>query len=60
MKDYEQLYYDALYKIKQLEKENSDLRQELELINNNSKKMIFLRKEILKEIKKYKEKKNEK
>ncbi len=57
MEDYEQLYYDALYKIKQLEKENSDLKQELELISNNSKKIIFLRKEILEEIKKYKEKK---
>ena len=55
MKDYEQLYYDAIYKIKKLERENQDLKQELDLINNNSKKTIILRNEIVKAIKKYKE-----
>lgn len=55
MKDYEQLYYDAIYKIKKLEKENQNLKQELDLINNNSKKTIILRNEIVKAIKKYKE-----
>ena len=59
MKDYEQLYYDAIYKIKKLERENQDLKQELDLIKKSSKKTIILRNEILKAIKKYKEEENE-
>lgn len=59
MKDYEQLYYDAIYKIKKLERENQDLKQELDLIKKSSKKTIILRNEILKAIKKFKEEENE-
>ena len=45
MKDYEQLYYDALYKIKQLENQNKLLEQELNIYkslqkNKNLKKVI--------------------
>lgn len=45
MKDYEQLYYDALYKIKQLENQNKLLEQELDIYkslqkNKNLKKVI--------------------
>ena len=45
MKDYEQLYYDALYKIKSLEKENKSLKQDLEiykaLLKNKDLKRII-------------------
>jgi len=45
MKDYEQLYYDALYKIRSLEKENKSLKQDLEIYkallkNKDLKKII--------------------
>ena len=45
MKDYEQLYYDVLYKIKQLENQNKLLEQELDIYkslqkNKNLKKVI--------------------
>lgn len=45
MKDYEQLYYDALYKIKQLENQKKLLEQELDIYkslqkNKNLKKVI--------------------
>lgn len=44
MKDYEQLYFDALYKIKNLEKENKIIKQELEMYK------IFSTKKELKQI----------
>jgi len=37
MKDYEQLYYDTLYKNKQLEKEITKLKEEIELLKKYSK-----------------------
>lgn len=45
MTDYEQLYYDAQYKIKQLENQNKLLEQELDIYkslqkNKNLKKVI--------------------
>lgn len=44
-KDYEQLYYDALYEIKQLENQNKLLEQELDIYksfqkNKDLKKVI--------------------
>lgn len=46
MKDYEQLYYDTLYKNKQLEKEITKLKEEIYLLkkynkNNNLKEIII-------------------
>ena len=38
MKDYEQLYYDILYKNKQLEKEITKLKKEINLLKKYSKK----------------------
>lgn len=32
MKDYEQLYYDLLYKYKKIKKENEDLKEEIRLL----------------------------
>ena len=45
MKDYEQLYYDALYEIRQLENQNKLLEQELDIYksfqkNKDLKKVI--------------------
>jgi len=45
MKDYEQLYYDALYEIKQLKNQNKLLEQELDIYksfkkNKDLKKVI--------------------
>ena len=45
MKEYEQLYYDALYEIKQLENQNKLLEQELDIYksfqkNKDLKKVI--------------------
>lgn len=45
MKDYEQLYYDALYKIKQLKSKNELLEEELDIYksmqtNKDLKKVI--------------------
>lgn len=37
MEDYETLYYDLLYKNKQLEKENTKLKEEIELLKKYSK-----------------------
>ena len=37
MKDYEQLYYDVLYKIKQLENQNKLLEQELNIYKSLQK-----------------------
>lgn len=51
MKDYEQLYYDALYTIKKLKEKNEILETDLQLIN---KKDIKVKKIILEQIKGYK------
>lgn len=53
MKDYEQLYYDILYEIKKLRRENIILKQEIELYKNLIKNKD-LKKFIVKEIIRYK------
>ncbi|HAV90178.1 MAG TPA: hypothetical protein DCW44_02755 [Eubacterium sp.] len=60
MKDYEQLYYDALYEIKKQKKRIEELEADLELVNSSDLKKLDLKKEIMKELKKYKENKSEK
>lgn len=60
MKDYEQLYYDALHEIKQQKKRIEELEADLELVNSSDLKKLNLKKEIMKELKKYKENKSEK
>ena len=37
MKDYEQLYYDILYKYKKILKENKELKDEVELLKKYQK-----------------------
>lgn len=53
MKDYEQLYYDILYEIKKLRRENIILKQEIDLYKNLIKNKD-LKKFIVKEIIRYK------
>lgn len=53
MKDYEQLYYDILYEIKKLRRENIILKQEIDLYKNLIKNKD-LKKYIVKEIIRYK------
>ncbi len=60
MKDYEQLYYDALHEIKQLKKRIEELETDLKLVNSSDLKKLDLKKEIMKELKNYKENKSEK
>lgn len=60
MKDYEQLYYDALHEIKKQKKKIEELEADLELVNSSDLKKLDLKKEIMKELKKYKENKSEK
>lgn len=50
MKDYEQLYYDSQYEIKQLRKQIETLETELSLVKKSVKKKLNIRKEIIKEI----------
>jgi len=55
MKDYEQLYYDELYKNKKLEDRVQELEQEIADINLcRNKKNIDLQKYLLNQIKRYK------
>jgi hypothetical protein len=49
MKDYEQLYYDVLYKNKKLEKENKKLKEEI-LLFKKYNKTSNLKEIIIKEI----------
>lgn len=53
MKDYEQLYYDAIYEIKQLKIRIEELESDLEIVNKITKKKLNLKKELIKELKKY-------
>ena len=55
MKDYEQLYYDAIYEIKQLKIRIEELESDLEIVNKITKKKLNLKKELIKELRKYKE-----
>lgn len=54
MIDYEQLYYDLLQENKELKKKVKELEDDLNLINNKDKEKLNIKKEILKELKKYK------
>lgn len=56
MKDYEQLYYDAQYEIKQLKHRIRELENDLLFIKKADKKKLDIKKEILKEFKNYKSK----
>ena len=54
MIDYEQLYYDLLQENKELKKKVKELEDDLNLINNKDKEKLNIKKEISKELKKYK------
>ena len=57
-KDYEQLYYDSLYEIKKLKKENGILQEEILIIkslNKNKELKILLAKLLAERIKKNKD-----
>lgn len=58
--DYEQLYYDSVYKIKELEKKINELETDLSLIKNQDKKKILLKNEILKSLVLYQKDKRKK
>ena len=58
MIDYEQLYYDLLQENKQLKRKINELEEDLNLINNKDKEKLNIKKEILKEFKKYKNRRN--
>lgn len=53
MKDYEQLYYDSQYEIKQLKKQIETLETELSLAKKSVKKKLNIRKEIIKELNRF-------
>lgn len=53
MKDYEQLYYDSQYEIKQLKKQIETLETELSLSKKSVKKKLNIRKEIIKELNRF-------
>ena len=40
--DYEQLYYDSLYEIKKLKKENNELNEKLELVDKSKLELVIL------------------
>ena len=40
--DYEQLYYDSLYEIKKLKKENKELNEKLELVDKSKLELVIL------------------
>lgn len=57
-KDYEQLYYDSLYEINKLKKENEILKAEISIIkalNKNNELKILLSKLLTERIKKNKD-----
>lgn len=53
MKDYEQLYYDSQYEVKQLKKKIKELEIEIEFFKKSKNKGFNIRKEIIKEINEY-------
>lgn len=52
--DYEQMYFDLLYKYKQLQSELLYIKQELQLLNKQDKKMLNIRKMLIDQIREYK------
>ena len=60
MEDYEQLYYDAQFEIKKLNKKISQLESDLEFLKKSSEKKFNIRKEIIKELNNYYTSKEEK
>ncbi len=59
MIDYEQLYYDSQYEIKQLKKKIQELENDLNLVKKSDKRKIELKKEIMKEFTNFKNKEQE-
>ncbi len=59
MIDYEQLYYDSQYEIKQLKKKIQELENDLNLVKKSDKRKIELKKEIMKEFNNFKNKEKE-
>lgn len=53
MEDYEQLYYDAQFEIKKLNKKISQLESDLEFLKKSSERKFNIRKEIIKELNDY-------
>lgn len=53
MKDYEQMYYDSQYKIRQLEKRIKELENDLMLVKGTNKNKLNIKKEIFKELEIY-------
>ncbi len=60
MEDYEQLYYDAQFEIKKLNKKISQLESDLEFLKKISERKFNIRKEIIKELNDYYKSKEEK
>ncbi len=60
MEDYEQLYYDAQFEIKKLNKKISQLESDLEFLKKSSERKFNIRKEIIKELNDYYKSKEEK
>lgn len=60
MKDYEQLYYDAQFEIKKLNKKISQLESDLEFLKKSSERKFNIRKEIIKELNDYYKSKEDK
>lgn len=58
--DYEQLYYDAQFEIKKLNKKISQLESDLEFLKKSNEKNFNIRKEIIKELNNYYTSKEEK
>ncbi len=56
MIDYEQLYYDSQYEIKQLKKKIQELENDLNLVKKSDKRKMELKKEIIKEFNNFKNK----
>jgi hypothetical protein len=60
MEDYEQLYYDAQFEIKKLNKKISQLESDLEFLKKSSERKFNIRKEIIKELNDYYKSKEDK
>ncbi len=60
MEYYEQLYYDAQFEIKKLNKKISQLESDLEFLKKSSERKFNIRKEIIKELNDYYKSKEEK
>ena len=59
MIDYEQLYYDSQYEIKQLKKKIQELENDLMLVKKSEKRKVEIKREIMKEFNNFKNKRKE-